>query len=206
MKDGQNNWRLLLGPGLFLGLLIYFRSFLITNIFEPIAILFWALWRIITSVDQNYYWTILILISAMLLIRFLPLKRNTSRLAYRAEQRLPNRVEDWLRLMKNACDGTDETEYLRDSLKRLLVSIYQAEQSHSLNTDEGSMPEAALLPETVHRFLFPVKGKHDYRLQILLFTPKWIRRRVSKVFQIDNSPIEETLAWMESMMEINNDQ
>lgn len=190
----------MLALGLFSGLLIYFQSFLITNIFEPIAVLFWALWRMISSVHQNYYWTILILISSMLFIRFIPLKKNTSRLAYRAEQKLPNRVEDWLRLMKNAYDGTNETEYLRDSLKKLLISIYQAERSHSLNMDEGG------LPETVHRFLFPIRRKHDYRLQILLFIPKWIRRWVSNVFQIDNTPIEETLAWMESIMEINNDQ
>ena len=84
--------------------------------------------------------------------------------------------------------------------------ICQVEQPHSMNMVEGVMPEAALLPEIVHRFLFSTKKKHDYRLQILLLLPKWIRNWASKVFQIDNPPIEETLEWMESVMEINNDQ
>ncbi|HLO15543.1 MAG TPA: hypothetical protein VK206_11985 [Anaerolineales bacterium] len=202
----QNNWRPLLVLSLFLGLAIYFQAFLMTNIFEPIAVLFWALWRIIASVHQNYFWMILILISSMLLIRFIPFTRNTSGSAYPDERSSPNRVEDWLRLMKNASDGTEETEFLRDSLKRLLISIYQVEQPHYMKMDEGVMPEAALLPEIVHRFLFPTKRKHNCRSQILLFIPKWIRNWASKVFQIDNPPIEETLEWMESVMEINNDQ
>jgi len=206
MKYLQNNWRPLLVPGLVLGLVIYFHTFLISYIFEPIALLFWALWRIIASVHQNYYWMILILISSILLIRFIPFTRNTSGSAYPDERSSPNRVEDWLRLMKNSSDGTDETEFLRASLKRLLISIYQVEQPHCMKMDEGVMPEALLLPEIVHRFLFPTKRKHDCRLQILLFIPKWIRSWASKVLQIDNTPIEEALVWMESVMEINNDQ
>jgi hypothetical protein len=206
MKHLQNNWRPLLVLSLVLGLIIYFQSFLITNIIEPIAVLFWALWRIISSVHQNYYWTILILISSMLLIHFIPFRKNTSGLAYPEERSAPNRVEDWLRLMDNASDGTSETEYLRDSLKRLLISIYQVERSHAIKVDEAVIPEAALLPESVHRYLFAAKRKHDRRRQILLFIPKWFRRWVSQAFQIDNSAIEDTLTWMESMMEISNDQ
>ena len=206
MKHLQNNWRPLLVLGLVLGLIIYFRSYLLTNIIEPVAVIFWALWRIISSVHQNYYWTILILISSILLIRFIPFRRIASGLAYPEEQSPPNRVEDWLRLMKKAPDGKHETEYLRASLKRLLISIYQVDRSHSMKIDEAVMPEAVLLPETIHRFLFPEKKKHNFGLQILLLMPKLFRIWTNRVFQIDDSPIEETLAWMESMMEINNDQ
>lgn len=200
MKYLQNNWQPLLVISVFLGLIIYFQSFLTTNIFEPIAVLFWALWRMICSVHQNYYWTILILVCSILLIRSIPFRGNSASLAYREEQCPPSRVEDWQRQLKNASDGTSQTEYLRDSLKDLLNSIYLVEQSHTMKVEE------AVLPETVRCFLFPAKKKHSDRLQILLFMPKWFRRSVSKVFQTDNTGIEETLAWMESTMEISNDQ
>ena len=206
MKYLQNNWRLFIVLSLFLGLVIYFQSLLITNIIEPTAVLFWASWRIIASVHQNYYWTILILISSTLLIRFLPFRKKASGLAYSEEQSTTNRVADWLRLMQDASDGTGETDYLRASLERLLRSIYQVDRSRSMEVDEAVMPEAALLPEAVHRFLFPEKKKHNFRLQILWFVPKWFRKWTNRVFQNGNSPIEATLAWMESVMEINHDQ
>jgi hypothetical protein len=62
------------------------------------------------------------------------------------------------------------------------------------------------LPEAVHRFLFITEKKYDYRMHMFLLTPKWFRRWISKVFQMDNLAIEETLTWMESVMEISNDQ
>lgn len=211
MKHLRNNWRAFILLSLFLGLALFFRTFLIMNVFEPIAVLFWAAWRIVSSVHQNIYWTILIVICLILMIRVIPFRKNASGPAYGDEHPLPNRVEDWLRLMKNASLGMDETDYLRDSLKRLLISIDQLDGFHTMKPDETAMLEAGLLPETVHRFLFPAKGirnmfSGDHRLQVLSLTPKWFRRWASKVFQIDNPAIEETLAWMESLMEINNDQ
>lgn len=202
----RTNWRPVVVLSLFVGLAIYFHSFLITNIFEPIAVLFWAVWRIIASVHQNTYWTILVLLCFILLIRVLPFRRNSSDPAYHPEHSSPNRVEEWLRLMKNAVSGNDETEYLRDSLKRLLISVHQAEQIHSLRVDETMMRESASLPVVVRGFLFSTKAKQSFRLRLLLLLPKWLRSSASKVFQINSIPIEETLTWMESMMEINNDQ
>jgi hypothetical protein len=206
MQRLRANWRPLVVLSLFLGLAIYFHSFLITNVFEPVAVLFWAVWRIIASVHQNIYWTTLVLLCSLLLIRFLPFRRNSAGPAYPPEHSSPNRVEDWLRLMKNASPGTDETEYLRDRLKRLLLSVHQAEQAHSLRVDEMGMQESEFLPEAVRRFLFPTKEKHDFRSQLFLLLPIWLRKGANKIFQIDTIAIEETLTWMESMMEINNDQ
>lgn len=211
MKYLQRNWRSFLVLSLFLGLAISFRTFLLTNIFEPIAILLWAAWRIVISVDQNTYWIILILISSFLMIRITPFRRKKPGTVYGEDRNPVNRVEDWLRLMKNASLGMDQTGYLRDSLKRLLLSIQQAEQFHSMNLDEVVNTEAPLLPTAVHLFLFPPKRKHnmfsgDYRMRLLLLTPKWFRRWAGKAFQINNVAIEETLSWMESIMEISNDQ
>lgn len=211
MKHLQNNWRPFLILSLFLGSAIIFHTFLMTNIFEPIAMLVWAAWRIVSSVHQNIYWIILTLICSIPVIRLIPFRRNTSGSAYRDDYSPIERVEDWLRLMKNAPLGMAETEYLRDSLKRLLISVQQLERFPSMKLDQIAVPEAESLPLAVRRFLFPAKEKDkrssgDFRLQLLFLTPKWFRRWAGKVFQIDNPVIEGTLTWMESLMEISNDQ
>lgn len=211
MKPLQNNWRPFLLLSLFLGSAVIFRTFLITNIFEPIAMLFWAAWRILSSVHQNIYWIILVLICSIPVIRLIPFRRYTSGSAYREAYSPIDRVEDWLRLMKNAPLGMAETEYLRDGLKRLLISAQQLERFPSMKADQMAVPEAVSLPLVVRRFLFPAKEKDkmssgDFRLQLLFLTPKWFRRWAGKPFQIDNPAIEETLTWMESLMEISNDQ
>lgn len=211
MKYLQNNRCLVLVLGLFLGFAIIFRTFLIANIFEPITVLVWAAWRSVSSVHQNIYWIILVLICSIPVIRLIPFRRNTSVSAYRDGYSPINRVEDWLTLMKNASLGMAETEYLRDNLKRLLISVQQLERFPAMKLDQIAVQEAASLSLAVHRFLFPTKEKdkmpsNDFRLQLLFLTPKWFRRWAGKVFQIDNSAIEETLIWMESRMEINNDQ
>ncbi len=211
MKHLQNNWRPLLAISLLLALAIYFRAFVVANIFEPVAMLFWAVWRIVASIHQNVYWVILVLACFVIVARLMPFRRNIARSAYRDEHSSVNRVESWLRLMKNAPLGTDETDYLRDDLKRLLVSIQRLERSQSVEPDGGSPLDATPLPPTVHGFLFPANGKHkivsgDGRLRLLFWMPKWFRRWVNRVFRLDNPAIEETLAWMESLMEINNDQ
>ena len=173
--------------------------------------LFWAAWRLISSVHQNVYWMILILICSIPVIRLIPFRRNTSSSAYRDEYSPPNRVQDWLTLMKNASLEMSEAEHLRSNLKKLLISIHQLERFHPMKSEEIVVPEAASLPLAVRRFLFPAQGKYktfsrDYRLHVLFLTPKWFRRWASKLFQIQNTEIEETLTWMESQMEISNDQ
>jgi len=193
------------------GLAINFRTYLVTNVFEPIAILLWASWRIVISVDQNIYWMILILFSSILMIRIAPFRRKTPGKVYSEDRSPVNRVEDWLRLMKNASLGMDQTEYLRDSLKRLLLSIQQVERFHSMNLDEAVKTEVPLLPPAVEHFLFSSKRKRtmffgDYRMRLFFLTPKWFRRWAGTALQIDNTAIEETLSWMESVMEISNDQ
>src|SRR5512146_1253383 len=128
MKYLQNSWRPFLVLSLFLGSVIVFRAFLIVNVFEPVSMLFWAAWRILSSVHQNIYWIILVLICSIPVIRLIPFRRYTSGSAYREAYSPIDRVEDWLRLMKNAPLGMAETEYLRDGLKRLLISVQQLER------------------------------------------------------------------------------
>ncbi len=211
MKYLQNNWRPVLVLSLFLGFAIIFRTFLMVNIFEPIAMLFWAAWRVVSSVDQNTYWIIVILICSIPVIRLIPFRPNTSDSAYRDVYSPVSRVEDWLRLVKNAPLGVDETECLRDRLKRLLLSVQGFERFSSINLEQIAAQEVTALPLAVRRFLFPAKEKHkmlseDFRLRLLFLTPKWFRRWAGKRFQINHTDIEETLAWMESQMEISNDQ
>jgi len=212
MRDLNSFLRPFLALSLFLTLAIGFRSFLITNVIEPIAALFWAVWRIVSSVNQTFYWMILIFICLILMMRFIPFgKSNSSHSAYNYKHSSPNRVEYWRTLMINAALDKDEAEYLRDNLNQLLTAIDQLERSHPGNLDETVMPEQTSLPIAVQRFLFSAKGNHkmwsgDYRLRLLFITPGRFRRWAIKFIQPDHALIEETLTWMETTMEISHDR
>src|SRR5512138_1846947 len=109
MRSLRINWRPLLVLGLLLGLMLYFHTFLITNIFEPITLLFWVLWRIVMSVHQSVYWAVLILAGSILLVCSIPFKRKPASPAYGDDYSPVDRVEHWSTLLKIASFGTDKT-------------------------------------------------------------------------------------------------
>ena len=198
---------------LFLALVLWFRSFLMMNIIEPIAILLWAFWRIITSVNQNIYWMVLIVICLILVIRLVPSgDDNSPSPAYNYVYKSLNRVEHWRILIKDAILGKEETEYLRDSLKKLFISVIaQAERSDPTDLEEIIATEKIPLPIAAHRFLFPPKGmggmfSTSRRLNIMFLTPRWFRRWAGKFIQQDTTSIDKILEWMESEMEISYDR
>lgn len=196
-----------------MGLAISFRSFLMINIIEPIAILLWAFWRIITSVNQNIYWAILVIFCSALMIYLVPAgDSNSLSPAYNYMQRSQGRVEYWQSLFTNALMEKDGVGNLHSNLKELLISIIdQEERSSPMNSERLISLGQAPLPISVHSFLFPPKGKHemfsgDYQIQLLFLTPKRFRVWVRKFIQPNNTSIDEVLKWMETTMEISHDK
>jgi len=213
----MDNLKIYLRPflvlGLFLGLAISFRSFLMINIIEPIAVLLWAFWRIICSVNQNNYWIILIIFCLILVFRLVPDgNRNFSRSAYKYKYRAQSRVEHWQSLLTNAMMEKHGIESLRSNLKELLISmIDEEERSNPMSSEKAALLGQLPLPVSVQDLLFPPKRKHkiisgDFRFRPLFLTPKWFRGWARKFIQPDNTSIDEVLEWMESTMEINHDK
>lgn len=204
---------LLLVAGLVLALAISFQSFLMITIIEPVALLFWAIWRILASVDQNVYWTILIVLCAALMLRLVPSGKDFSpRPAYNYEYKSLDRVEYWRRLMKEAASGKDGNENLHHSLENLLMSTI-AQADHSLSTDpaEAVASGQVSLPPAIRRFLLlpgeeqeALSGHHQFNPLVL--ASKWFRRWAGPRDRQDRALVEEVLQWMESYLEISHDQ
>lgn len=193
---------------LIVGLAIGFRSFLMANIIEPVAVLFWLIWRTIASVDQSIYWTILIILCSILVIRLIPTeKENAQNPKYEYKYKSINRVEHWQTLIKNASLGKDETENLRGNLKRLLESaIGQEEKYDPTDLEKIVAREKATLSTRAQQFLAPLKGRGHLSFinNLLGLSPEWLRKWMGKFVRQDTTSINEILDWMENEMEINH--
>ena len=170
-----------------------FRVFLLPYIIEPIALLFWAFWRVISSVDQTIYWILLIVIGAILVFRIIPSNRE-ERLnpAYNGRKKSLNRVEHWQKLIKEAALGKDESKRLRESLEVLLATVAAQEgQSETTAMKEAITRREIPSPLSAQRFR--------------LFGPRWFRGWMSKFTPQDYTLIDKTLRWMEIKLELKHD-
>lgn len=205
MKNLNGYFILFLVFSFLLGLVLYFRSFLMINIVEPIAILLWLIWRIATSIGQHIYWVILIVLCLYFMLRLVPYENSNSLApAYNYEYRPPSRVEYWQLLMKDAIRGKVKVENLRDALKDLLCSIIaHTDRAYPASLEQRVKSGPSPLPVGAHRFVFPPEKIH--RLHLLSHVPWWFQMRVGKYHSQDNTSISELIQWMEFVMEINNE-
>ena len=199
--------------GILIGLAVSFRSFFMTNFIEPIAVLCWAVWRIVASVDQNFYWMILIVICVVLVIRIIPMGNDHSTSpAYTYKHESPNRVDYWQTLIKESFLGKEEGERLRGSLEKLFRSI--AAKSGRIDptawdeNDVRGKPQPSLM---AMRYLFPKQetdeaGFLNHKFDILHLIPRRLRGWVAKFTPRDTHAIKEILEYLENEMELNHDR
>jgi len=195
---------------LLVSLIVIFRSFLMAYIFEPVALLCWVVWRIVSGVDQNIYWIVLIVICIILVIRLIFYKNDKPpNSAYNYTYKPLNRVEYWQTIIMDSDLGKNESEYLRDRLKELLIIVItQGERSDSADTAEIIGNGNASLPLAAHRYLFPSRGEHgmfslNQQRNFMFLVPRWLRGWTRKFFHQDHSLVDEILKWMETELEIN---
>lgn len=199
---------------LLVGLFIGFRSFLMSYIIEPIALLFWAVWRIISSVDQNLYWIVLIVICAILVIRMIPSEKEGSPSpSYLYTYKPPNRVEYWQTIIDESNLGKHKSEYLRNRIKELTMTVIsQVEQPATTELDEIVAAGIPSLPLEARQYLFPSNGEDgissikDDQLNRTIGIPRWLRRWRSKYLHQNNAMLDEVLTWMETELEINHEK
>lgn len=193
------------------GLLYLFRSFMITYIIGPIAMLVWALWRIVASVDQSIYWYLLLFIWAALAIRLIPFRRNTLPNPAYKEATPRDRVEVWLSMLEESVQGAKETALLRDRLLALLAVVLDLRSgSDTPEVDLVGMVESAPLSQAAKRYLLQeeVPGKRSLFAWSSVFLPILPPRFRDKVWvnlQADKQIIGEILEYMEANLQIDLD-
>lgn len=192
-------------------LVVIFRSFFMTYIIQPIALLFWVAWRLLASVDQNIYWMILLAACLFLVIRLIPRESDdTFEVTY--SYRPPNRVEHWKTLITDAMLGDEDLDALRESLKTLYMSARpQIQGSGPRDLEEIISNSEAPLSRKARHFLFPPEPSGGMfvvvqRFRSMSFVPRGLRRWVGTFMQWDTSPIDEILAQIESELEIRHDK
>jgi uncharacterized membrane protein len=199
--------------GTLIGLARSFRSFFMTNFIEPIALLCWAAWRIVASVDQSFYWMILIVICAVLVIRLIPMKNDHSTSpAYTYKYESPNRVEYWQTLIRESFFGEEEGERLRGSLEKLFRLVAAKSGRIDPTAWEKNNVRGKLQPSVrAMRYLLPKKEidetgflyhKHD----VLYLVPRRLRGWAGKFIHQDTHAIKEILEYLETEMELNHER
>ena len=198
---------------LLVGLFISFRSFLMDYIIQPIALLLWAVWRIISSVDQNIYWIALIVFCTTLVIRLIPSEKdNSPSLAYSHTYKPPNRVEYWQTLIDESILGKNKSEYLRNRIKELSMTVIsQVEQTAEMDADKMIATGIPSLPPAARQYLFPPNGKDGIssikdQLDNNVFVPRCLRRWQRRYIQQNTAMLDEILTWMETELEISNEK
>ncbi len=198
--------------GLFLGLAIAFPSLLMGYLVEPLAISLWLAWRVVLSVDQSVYWTLLILVCSTLMLAFLSYgERDTATEERTGGRGLGVRLERWQLLLKAAAREDDEDSELRMRLRSLLASVIGAAvESDPAPLEKALAMKKISLPPEAQRYLFPSPTDNKgvgARLPHLLSRPAdWFRRLIGRQTLQDGAAIEELLGWMESTMEIRHDE
>jgi hypothetical protein len=196
----------LLALALLVALVDSFRTFFVTNIIQPIALMCWAIWRIIISVDQSVYWIVLIVVCSIPVLRLIP-RDNAHRpkAAYDYKYQTRNRVEYWKTLITDATLGKEDAENLRESLKKLLGSVIpHIEGADPTDLEEATEIEKVPLSPRARRFL--LSSNESKYLSIISVSPRWLRKWVAKFTARDSTALNEILEWMETEMEISHDK
>ena len=198
---------------LFVGML--FWPFILNDIIKPTALVVWFLLRLlILSVDQEYFWSIMILVAVIFLFRFLPREQSSTQPDdFPGTNATINRIGYWHILFTYDGRNVQEDKTLRQELIHLLTSFYASKQRIANNfgiyeaLQQGEIP----LPENIHTYLFPQEPQKSDGLIKNLFqsfrtTPRqWIYQWSGQAKAEHEQMISEVLNFLETSLEIKND-
>jgi hypothetical protein len=203
----KRRWRLLI-LGVALVLILASRSFLYVNFVQPITLFLWAAWRVMASVNQNVYWSLLLALGLLPLIWMIfSDKGSVTRSAYRKEPLPPGRVDQWELLLAGANGNQKERERLNEEWDRLLQSVQaQAKRSETNDISGDTRDQTGSSPEVPRQITAaaPKRGHAPQLPGILLLLPESLQRRLTRFIKTEDRWIRESLRWMESELDIPN--
>jgi hypothetical protein len=195
---------------------VLFWPFLLTEVIRPVAQVAWLFLRLfVLSIDQRFYWMVLILGVVVLIVR----------LASRAQTEAPPlelmdlnettfAIERWQNRFNPLEVSKRQDRALNRELADLLASSYASRQ-HALTkyeVMEALRDGRMALPGQMHAFLFPPEQVRRRRtvkelLQSLRTAPlKWFRRWSGQETAQKYHMIAEIISFMEASTEISHDQ
>jgi hypothetical protein len=200
--------------GLLICLWILFRAFIFENIVQPISLLVWIFLRVISSVDQNIYWGILLF--AGLIILFLRLGRspavNQPEPPLETFSALEN-IKYWRTAIMVTRGEITEVNVLKRYLGKMLATAYAVNMPGRANLEiyNAIKLRQISLPEPIYAFLFPGalpvprKSFSQILQSIRQFPRRWANRWSGRELEEYYQSIEEVLTYIESTLEVRND-
>jgi hypothetical protein len=194
---------------------LLFWPFILSNIIQPTALVVWLLLRILVlSIDQKYFWYALIFVAAFFVFRVLSHAREIVQPeVYLQSNATLDNIEYWrVRFAGNSHNIWEEKTLKRDLL-HLFVSCHASNQNTTNNFDvyqaleQGEVP----LPEHIRDFLFSQEPRKPDRsikgfFRSIRGTPrKWIHRWTGQEKAEQYQMLAEVLSFMETSLEIKND-
>jgi hypothetical protein len=213
MKDSSRITLLLLLSGVFLFLGILMRSFLLENMVKPIGIMLLLLGRILSSVDQQFYWGFLFaLLFFYIFFRFFQAEifeeeKNP------ADPKIPmENIRVWRTLIAMGSVQPDDSSILKRDLARMLATVaaLQRADNEPPSFFEALRQQDIPLPEYLWRFLSPTEGAREKptvreRLESLGRAPGNILRRWTGRDKIEYAQrLKELISFLEEQMEMQN--
>ena len=208
----RSAWLLvLLGVGIILGFL--FRDFILMNVVSPIAVILLLFWRVLLSIHQAFYWGMMIVLAVGLAFyRLFQVVEVEDRPAASTHNSVLKDVSYWRLSLQLAGDEGSANTGLKSGLRSMLVDVYAARQPDTthLAIYDALRSRQLPLPDVIHHFLFDdeeqtTKLSWRERLRRLAAGPgKWIRRLTGRDRADYYRALEETLTFMETLMEIKH--
>jgi hypothetical protein len=189
-------------------LMIRFRLFLWSNLVEPIALLFWAGWKVILSVDQQIYWQLLIWGSVFYFLRFLPTQKERST-AYGEKEngKSIKGLAYWQSMVSSAANDVDKRALLRHDLEKILIlGLSNQERMDKEEIKKRLSSHQIECPEFIYAFFYPdqqdEKSFYKKNMQSHYFLPAWLRNLNHREKIQYHHTLSAILQWMEQTLEV----
>jgi hypothetical protein len=203
----KRRWRLII-LGVALILILVSRSILYVNFVQPIALFIWTAWRVMASVNQNVYWTLLLVVGLLPLIWMIfSTDRSVARSAYRQDPLPPRRVEHWEHLLAGADGSQKDQERFHEEWDKLIQSVEAQASRSDKDVFSGDAPgQTGPQPETSYKTtrIAPERGRFPPIQKLWLLLPESVQHRLTRFKKTDDRWIRESLRWMETELDIPN--
>ena len=187
-----------------LALGLIFQSSVLEYIVRPVALAYWAAWRIILSINQEIYWSGLIILGLLLALRLVPKQgKAVSRYQYQEHPKPVPDVEKWYCLLTSAPYQASNALEVNENLLRLFASLSDLNDG---NEREATKLWKEKLPPGTFALLHPDRRKawkmiHLWAQRLALPFTKQVRGERSYY-----DAVEGALNLIEFEMENQNDK
>lgn len=105
---------------------IFYSKILFDWLITPITKILWIVINLFRSIDQQFYWTILIFVIIILGIFLLPITKTESNIRYKSEiNEHEDRKQFWKNIIVSAKKNETDRIFLQENLNRYLTEINQ---------------------------------------------------------------------------------